>query len=157
MDPVFIYHDKVKFQNEYKIFNIDFSDVDNLQAVFFFKNRDYYITSMSCFIKITQDLTELNHYEKIKNISEISNKILKNGVEHLYEEKKLEATFGDSNFGFLPEKSKRGLSLQAVEFFDYVTKKKRLVFVYSPYEELKIFGLKFDNKKKDTLMDIRFR
>ena len=111
---------------------------------------------MSCFIKITQGLTELNHSEEIKKTSEISNKILQNGVEHLYEEKKLEATFGDSSFEFLPEKSKRGFSLQAVEFFDYVTKRKRLVFVCSPYEELK-FGLKFDNKKKDTLMDIRFR
>ena len=148
MGPVFIYYDKVKFQNECKIFNIDFSDGDNLQAVFFLKNRDYYITSMSCFIKITQDLTELNHYEEIKKISEISDKILKNGAEHLYEEKKLEATFGDSNFEFLPEKSKRGLSLQAVEIFDYVTKRKRLVFVYSPCEELEIFGLKFENKKK---------
>ena len=77
MDPVFIYYDIVKFQNEYKIFNIDFSDGDNLQAVSLKKNRDYYITSMSCFIKITQDLTELNHYEEIKKISEISNKILK--------------------------------------------------------------------------------
>ena len=35
-----------------------------------------------------------------------------------------------------------------VEFFDIVAKRKRLVFVYSPYEELKIFGLKFDHKKK---------
>ena len=103
---------------------------------------------MSCFIKITQDLAELNHYEDIKKISEICNKILKNGVEHLYEEKKLEATFGNSNFEFLPEKSNRGLSLQEVDFFDYVTKRKRLVFVYSPYEELKIFGLKFENKKR---------
>ena len=77
MVPVFIYYDKVKFQNEYKIFNIDFSDGDNLQAVFFLKkkDRDYYITSMPCFIKITQDLTELNHYEEIKKISEISNEI----------------------------------------------------------------------------------
>ena len=124
MYPVFIYCDKVTFQNEYKIFNIDFRDGDNLQAVFFLKNRDYYITSMSCFIKITQDLTELNHYEEIKKISEISNKIFKNGVEHLYEEKKLEATFGDSNFEFLPEKSKRGLSLQAVEFLIMLQKEK---------------------------------
>ena len=37
MDPDFIYYDKVKFKNEYKIFNIDFSDADNLQAVFFLK------------------------------------------------------------------------------------------------------------------------
>ena len=75
MDPVFIYYDKVKFQNEFKIFNIDFSDADNLQAVFFFRNRDYYIMSMPCFIKIIHDLTELNHYEEIKKISEISNEI----------------------------------------------------------------------------------
>ena len=42
---------------------------------------------MSCFIKLTQDLTELNHYEDIKKISEICDKIFKNGVEYLYEEK----------------------------------------------------------------------
>ena len=151
MDPVFIYFDKVNFQNDHKIFKIDFSDGDNLQAIFLKKNRDYYITSMSCFIKLTQDLTELDHYDDIKKISEISNKILKNGVEHLYEEKVLEATFGDSNFEFLPEKSNRGLSLHPVEFFDEVTKRKRIVFVYSPYEELKIFGLKFENKKKGNI------
>ena len=148
MDPVFIYYDKVKFQNEYKIFNINFSDGDNLQADFFKKNRDCYITSMSCFITILQDLTELNHYEDIKKISEICNKNLKNGVEHLYEKKKLEVTFDNSNLEFLPEKSNRGLSLQAVEYFYYVTKRKGLVFVYSPYEELEILGLKFENKKK---------
>ena len=60
---------------------------------------------MSCFIKLTQDLTELDHYDDVIKISEISNKILKNRVEHLYEEKILEATFGDSSFEFLPEKS----------------------------------------------------
>ena len=103
---------------------------------------------MSCFIKLTQDLTELDHYDDIKKISEISNKILKNGVEHLYEEKILEVSFGDLNFEFLPKKSNGGLSLHPVEFFDEVTKRKRIVFVYSPYEELKIFGLKFQNKKR---------
>ena len=29
MDPVFIYFDKVNFQNDPKIFKIDFSDGDN--------------------------------------------------------------------------------------------------------------------------------
>ena len=106
---------------------------------------------MSCFIKLTQYLTELDHYDDIKKISKISNKILKNGVEHLYQEKILEATFGDSNFEFLSEKSNRGLSLHPVEFFDEITKRKRIVFVYSPYEELKIFGLKFKNKKKGNI------
>ena len=39
MEPVFIYYDKVDFQNDYKVFKVDFSDGDNLEAVFFRKNR----------------------------------------------------------------------------------------------------------------------
>ena len=47
---------------------------------------------MSCFITLEQDLKELKYYDDIKKIFEISNKILKNGIEHLYEEKVLEVT-----------------------------------------------------------------
>ena len=150
MDPVFIYYDKVNFQNDYKVFKVDFSDGDNLQAVFFKKTRDYYITSMSCFITLEQDLKELTHYDDIKKISEISNKFLKNGIEHLYEEKVLEVILEDvgQKFEFQPEKSKRGLSVRAVEFFDEDTKRKRVVYVYSPYEELKAYGLNFENREK---------
>ena len=32
---------------------------------------------MSCFIKITNDLSELTHYDNIKKISNLSNTILK--------------------------------------------------------------------------------
>ena len=150
MDPVFIYYDKVNFQNDYKVFKVDFSDGNNLQAVLFKKNRDYYITSMSCFITLEQDLKELTHYDDIKKISEISNKILKNGIEHLYEEKVLEVILEDvgQKFEFQPEKSKRGLSVRAVEFFDEDTKRKRVVYVYSPYKELKAYGLNFENREK---------
>ena len=150
MDPVFIYYDKVNFQNDYKVFKVDFSDGDNLQAVLFKKNRDYYITSMSCFITLEQDLKELTHYDDIKKISEISNKFLKNGIEHLYEEKVLEVILEDvgQKFEFQPEKSKRGLSVRAVEFFDEDTKRKRVVYVYSPYKELKAYGLNFENREK---------
>ena len=147
MDPVFIYYDKVNFQNDYKVFKVDFSDSDNLQAVLFKKNRDYYITSMSCFITLEQDLKELTHYDDMKKISEISNKILKNGIEHLYEEKVLEVILEDvgQKFEFQPQKSKRGLSVRAVTFFDEDTKRKRVVYVYSPYEELKACSLNFEN------------
>ena len=152
MEPVFIYYDKVDFQNNYKVFKVDFSDGDNLQGVFFRKNRDYHITSMSSFITLTQDLKELAHYDDIKKISEISNKILKNGIEHLYEEKILEANFeGVVKYEFQPKKSNRGLSVHAVEFFDEVTKRKRLVYVYSPYKELKNCDLKFQKKQKGNI------
>ena len=49
------------------------------------------------------------------------------------------------------EKSNRTLSIDVVEFFDHVTKQKRLVFIYSPYKELKQFGLKFENKKTGNI------
>ena len=148
MELIFIYCDKVKFQNnDYKIFKLDFSDGDNLEGVFFRKNRDYFITSMSCFITLEQDLKELNHYDDIKKISEISNEILKNGIEHLYEQKVSEVTLENvkQKYELTPDKSKRGLSDHAVEFFDEETKRKRVVYVYSPYEELKFYGLKLGN------------
>ena len=43
---------------------------------------------MSCFIEIMNDLSKLSHYDEIKKISELSNKILKDGVDHLYDKKK---------------------------------------------------------------------
>ena len=153
MEPFFIYCDKVKFQNDdYKIFKVDFSDGDNLEGVFFRKNRDYYITSMSCFITLEQDLKELKYYGDIKKISEISNKILKNGIEHLDEEKVWKVTLENvrQKTEFQLDQSKKGLSVQAVEFFDEKSKTKRLVYVYSPYEELKTYGLKFENKEKSV-------
>ena len=153
MDPVFIYCDKVKFENDdYKIFKVDFSDGDNLEGAFFRKNRDYYITSMSCFITLEQDRKELKYYDDIKKISEISNKILKKGIEHLCKEKVLEVSLENvgQKIEFQPDKSKRGLSVHAVEFFDEESKTKRLVYVYSPYEELKTYGLNFENKGKSV-------
>ena len=152
MKPVFIYCDIVKFQNnDYKIFKVDFSNGDNLESVFFRKNKDYYITSMSSFITLKQDLKELKHYDDIKKISEISNEILKNGIKHLYKEKLLEATLEDidQKIELQPDKSNIGLSVHVVDFFDEQTKTKGLVYVYSPYEELKKNGLKFVNKGKN--------
>ena len=102
---------------------------------------------MSCFITLEQDLKELKYYDDIKKISEISNKIWKNGIEHLYEEKVLEVTLENikQKIELQPVKSKRGLSVDTVEFFDEESKTKKSVYVYSPYEELKAYGLKFEN------------
>ena len=147
MEPIFIYSNDLQFQDN-KSFTINFSDDDRLQEVLFKKNKDYYLTSMSCFIEITNDLSELEHYSEIITISEYSNKILKNGVEHLYDEKNIEVFInGKLKTELEAEKSNRALSVEIAEFFDHVTKQKRYFFVYSPYNELKKFGLKFQNKK----------
>ena len=112
---------------------------------------------MSCFIEITNDLSELEHYSEIIKISKLSNNILKNGVEHLYDEKKIEVFInGELKTELEAEKSNRALSVEIVEFFDHVTKQKRYVFVYSPYIELKKFSLKFQNKKVAMSKVIQF-
>ena len=63
MDLIFIYYNDLKFQDN-KIFTIEFSDGDRLDGVLF-KKKDYYLVSMSCFIEITNDLSELTHYDDI--------------------------------------------------------------------------------------------
>ena len=68
-------------------------------------------------------------------------------IDPSYKEKNLEVTFNDVKIELTPEKSNSALSVDVVEFFDYVTKQKRLVFIDSSYKELKEFGLKFENKK----------
>ena len=89
---------------------------------------------MSCFIEITNDLIKLTHYNDIKKISDLSNSILfKNGVDHLYEEKNLDVTFNNVKIELMPEKSNRALSVEVADFYDYVIKQKRLLFIYSPY------------------------
>ena len=80
---------------------------------------------MSAFISLEQDVKELKDYKQIKKILEISNAILENGFEHLYEEKTLELIFEGQKNNLQAEKSKRKLSLPVVEFFDEKAKKKK--------------------------------
>ena len=148
MDPIFIYYNNLEFKDK-KIFNIEFSNEDRLQGVMFRKDKDYYLTSMSCFIELATDLNETANFKRITEISNLSNEILKKGVNHKYKEPEIEITFGDSITVVLESvKTNRALSVETVEFFDHVTHQKRLVLVYSPYKELKTFGLTFEKKKK---------
>ena len=98
-------------------------------------------------LEITSDFSELTLYDDIKKLSDLSNTIFKNGIDYLYKEKNLKVTFDNVNIELTPEKSNRASSVDVVEFFYYVTKQKRLVFIYSPYKELKEFGLKFENRR----------
>ena len=148
MDPIFIYYNNLEFKDK-KIFNIKFSNEDRLQGVMFRKDRDYYLTSMSCFIELATDLNETANFKQITEISKLSNEILKKGVDHKYKEPELEITFGDGITVALESvKTNRALSVETVEFFDHVTHQKRLALVYSPYKELKEFGLTFEKKNK---------
>ena len=53
---------------------------------------------------------------------------------------------------FEVNKSNHALSVDVVEFFDYVTKRKRFVLIYSPYKEFKKVGMKFKEEKKALIL-----
>ena len=116
MEPIFVYFDKVPFDNSSnsKTFTLTFSDGDVLDGVFFRKTKDYYLTSMSSSITIEQDIKELNDYDDIKKISDISKAYFKNGIDH-YQTFPLisSAVFSviAPNKRLVPDKSKRGLSV----------------------------------------------
>ena len=117
MEPTFIYYSNVTFNSEKK-FSINFSDEDWLEGVVFKKNKDYYITSMTCYVDLTPN------YAKIKQTSDLANAILRGGIDFGYGRKEL--TLGKtsrSNFKFRSDKSRRDRYLKDVEFF-YIENKK---------------------------------
>ena len=92
MDPIFIYYNNLIFA-ENKAFTLEFSDEDLLQGIVK-KNRDYFLMSMSCFIiKVENDITELKQYPAIEKISELANRITKNGVAHGCDSPEIETSY----------------------------------------------------------------
>ena len=148
MEPIFIYFDKVKFDNSsLKTFTITFSDGDLLDGVLFKRTNDYYITSMTSSITIEKDLKELKDYDNIKKISDIANQYLKNGINHFKSLPSLSSSlFNKINEDLVQDKTKEALSIVQIAFIDLNTKKSNSVKIYSAYENLKIFGLKFSNR-----------
>ena len=48
------------------------------------KKEDYYITSMSCYVDLTVHVTKLPQFDKIKDILDLANAILADGVDFGY-------------------------------------------------------------------------
>ena len=90
MESTFIHHNILTFDDEKK-FSINFRDDDLLEGVVFKKYKDYYITSMTCYVDLTVDITKLPNYAKIKQMSDPTNAILRGGVDFGYRRKKTDA------------------------------------------------------------------
>ena len=136
MEPIFIYFDKVKFDNSnLKTFTIRFSDGDLLDGVLFKKTNDYYITSMTSEITLEKDYKELKDYDNIKKISDIANEYIKNGINHFKSIPSLSSSlFSNINKDLDQDKTKEALSTVEISFIDLNTKKSNSVKIYSPYE-----------------------
>ena len=143
MEPIFIYYNNLNFEQD-KNFLLEFSDSDKLDDVIFKNNKDYYITNISCYIDLTVDVTKLPQFDKIKEISDLSNAILANGVDFGCKKNAVQLTFGNKTYYFRINKINRSSYIENIEFSNYNLKKKRLVCVYSPCKELAGDGMKFE-------------
>ena len=105
-----------------------------------------FITSMSCYVDLTIDVIQLPQFDKIKKISDLANAIWANSVVFGYKKNAVQLTFDNKTYYFKINKINRSSYIKNIEFFDYNLKKKRLVYVYSPYKELAGDGMKFERK-----------
>ena len=159
MEPIFIYFDKVPFDNSSnsKTFTLTFSDGDVLDGVFFRKTKDYYLISLSSSITIEQNIKELNDYDDIKKISDISKVFFTNGIDHFQTFPLISSSIISGvapNKRLLPDKSKRGFSLVRIDYFDVDSKTTSFVYAYSGYEDLRLNGLKFTNEDVSLKLDL---
>ena len=99
---------------------------------------------MSCYVNLTNDVTKLPQFDKIKNISDLANAILANGVDFGYKKNVEQLTFDNKTYYFRISKINRSSYNEKIEFFDYNLKKNRLIYVYSPYKELAGDRMKFE-------------
>ena len=91
MEPIFIYNNLSFDQN--KRSTLEFTDDDLLEGVLFKKNKDYYITSESCYVDLTVDVTKLPQFNKFKEISDLLNAILADGVDFGYKINAIQTTY----------------------------------------------------------------
>ena len=92
MEPIFIYHNDLKF-DKHKNFTINFSDEDSLKGIEI-QNRDYYITSITCYVDLTVNITELQKYDKIKEIHNLATVILRGCIDFSYGKKSANSSRG---------------------------------------------------------------
>ena len=123
MDLFSIYYSNLKFA-ENKQFTLECSDKDLLQEIIKKKNRYYFLMSMPCFIEVENDITKLKQYPAIEKISELANRIIKNGVDHGYDSPEIEISYSGKTYEMDILKLNRSKSVEVFEFFDHYLKTK---------------------------------
>ena len=80
---------------------------------------------MSCYVDLTNDVTKLLQFDKIKEISGLANAILADGVDFGYKKNVEQLTFDNKTYYFRISKINRSSYNEKIEFFDYNLKKKK--------------------------------
>ena len=121
--------------------------MDTFTGVVFRKNRDHYITSMTCYVHLTVNITNMPKYDRIKEIHNLATVILSGGIDFSYGKKvlTLAKASGGRSTTFRADKRRRSKYIEKAEFFDVASKKTKEIYIYSPYKQLRKKGLLFLN------------
>ena len=133
-----------------KRFTLEFIDNDLLQGVLFRKNKDYYISIMYCYVDLTLDVTKLPQSDKIKDISDLANAILADGVDFGDKKNTIQTIYEGESYTFKIDKLNRSIYIENIEFFYFNLEKRRLVDVYSPYKKIDGDGTKFERTNENV-------
>ena len=155
MDPIFFYFDGLVFDNKIR-FTLTFTNDEEpyeTNYILLPSKKDYYITSMKCYLEIVGKIEDLSNYDKIKETSEISNVIIENSFDLLYKFNMVEYIIDTRNYvnekhKFKVDKTNRKNHTRNFRFHDLETNQEKTIKVYSAFDELKDSDLKF---KHNTL------
>ena len=89
-------------------------------------------------------------YVDIEKMSEVSNRIIKNGIDDGHQSPDIEIFFGGKIYEMDILKNNRSTSVNVVEFFDHFLKRKRFVLIFLPYKELINYGIIYEKKDKKS-------
>ena len=103
--------------------------------------------SMSCFIEV-ENITKLKRYPAIEKISELANRIIKNGVDHEYDSPEIKISYGGKTYEMDILKFYRSQSVNVFEFFDHYLKKKDLFLLTRFTKNCLIMELHLKTKKQ---------
>ena len=109
--------------------------------------KDYCITSIKC-LEIEGTIEDSGNYDKIKETSEISNDITKNGFDQFYKFNTVEYIIDTRGYvnekhKFEADKTNRKNHARNFKFHDLKTNQEKMIKVYSAFDELKDSDLKF--------------
>ena len=106
--------------------------------------------SMTCFIEVENDIIKLKQYPAIEKISELTNRIIKNGVDHGYDSPEIEISYGGKTYEMDILKFNRSKSVDVFEFFDHYLKKKICSYLLSIQRTARLWNFIW---KKDKQID----
>ena len=103
------------------------------------------------FIEVENDITELKQYPTFEKISELVNRIIKNGLDCGYDSPEIEISYCGKTYEMDILKVNRSKSVDVFEFFNHYLKKKDLFLFTCLTKNCLIMELHLKNKINEVI------